>query len=432
MKGYREYNNMTSTKRGYDVITLLCCIYPVYVFISYFQARGILPPAYAPGNGYLIWPLRLIIIIVGFRMLIRNFTKMRLFTLFFFLSIFSVVAYLYNDRPFELYAYEILYYVVPMLMFYVGIDKGDNSDRFFKSIFISWMICFAIGLYLYIARPIWYQEAFTINYNSAWFRDAYYDTNQIFAHMRFASFFFNPYTTQYFCIYLLPYSLSLLLKSDDKFNRYCYLFSSLFLLAIAMLSMQRAAIFDCLLITIVFLYYSFSRGRKASYLLFVGVIIGVIVVLSLAGSIIGEQVGERLLQMNLDDAFNESRVDQNVSTLSIWHHYLFGEGIGAAGGEARRFGYIGITDGNYTKILVEQGIVGSFLFILLLILSFFRAFKNFKYLSVECCIVGGMMVAFVGSSALIMSMWCPPFWYALGRIWNKEYLKYLKSSDNKI
>jgi hypothetical protein len=93
---------------------------------------------------------------------------------------------------------------------------------------------------------------------------------------------------------------------------------------------------------------------------------------------------------------------------------------------------VSITDGAYIELLYELGICGFTIFILLLLKSFFRAFKYLRYLFVEISILGSFMVAMTGACPLVYFFYMIPFWLSIGRIANKDYLAYLKENRIKV
>ena len=196
--------------------------------------------------------------------------------------------------------------------------------------------------------------------------------------------------------------------------------------------MQRAAILSSFLMLVVFAFYDFNHKRSASAF-YICLIVGSIALVSLyATTEIGERVLDRFGKLTINDAFSDARISQNKDLLGVWNNIIIGNGLGTGGNEARRMGYPAVTDSNYIKILVEQGIIGMILFIAFIIATIKRILSNFKYLALEGAFFASILIAMIGSNSLMFSLYIPPFWYSVGRIWNDVYLNYLRNVDNHI
>ena len=114
-------------------------------------------------------------------------------------------------------------------------------------------------------------------------------------------------------------------------------------------------------------------------------------------------------------------------------YYAFGHGIGSVGAEARKLGFYGLTDSNYIKIFFETGLCGSLGFILVMMSTVARAFSYIKYYICELSIVLFILVAMPISNSLCLYHLCIlPFWYAVGRIWNNDYLMIAQKLNIRI
>ena len=140
----------------------------------------------------------------------------------------------------------------------------------------------------------------------------------------------------------------------------------------------------------------------------------------------------RTEDMTFSSAYNERQGLSN-KLMAQWSYPIFGHGIGSGGPTSRFLGYGGVTDAAYTKLLFENGIMGIILFVILILSSIFRGLKNFKYYIVELSIICFVAIAMTGSNTLSLAyLYILPFWYMLGKIWNKPYLKYLRENNIKI
>ena len=186
-----------------------------------------------------------------------------------------------------------------------------------------------------------------------------------------------------------------------------------------------------------FFYYMFNKkGHNKGnfkYIIYALVILGIIV-LALGSMEVVQKVLFRFTQMGASDAFEVegSRTEQIRTTLASWENFITGNGMGTAGSKARAMGYPGMSDGNYIKLLVEEGIIGFAIFMALIISTFIKALKNFKYLSMECCVVGSLIFTMLGSDSLMFTFYIVPYWYVIGKVWNPDYLSDLKLNNKTI
>lgn len=407
--------------------------YPVFFFVCLLQAMGYIPPKGMPGDGVYIWPFRLILIYFGLKSFLKNNAKCTILTLYIIYSLFSFVLYAFNGYPIKLYIYDVAFYLSSIFFAYVGMDKSDDSDKFREYTFYAIIVAFAIGMYLFFYNPSWYQDAWEINYNGRWYKEGLNaDFDYISANMRFSSFFMSSYATEYYGLFALPFALCGVMKEEKGKKRSFYLFCTLFILLVLALSMQRAAIISAILMLIVLGIYDMNHKRSTS-LLYICLIVGTIAIVSVyATTDLGERVIDRFGKLTLADAFSESRISQNEDLLGVWNNLIFGNGLGTGGNEARKMGYPAVTDSNYVKILVEQGIIGFLLFLSFVIATCKRIVSNFKYLALEGAFFVSILVAMIGSNSLMFSLFIPPFWYSVGRIWNNDYINDLKIKNRHI
>lgn len=319
---------------------------------------------------------------------------------------------------------------------FVGMDRGQTSNKFYDYLFWGSVLAMAVGYYIYFVRPSWYQSFYTFVINNTWFRSDYVSFDDIVDSYRFSSFAPDSYFTEY--IGMLAFSLGLMKTFKSSSNKLLYLICSLIILGAVFLSLQRSAIISCILmIAAYFFYYMFNKKEhnkgNFKYIIYALVILGIIV-LALGSMEVVQKVLFRFTQMGASDAFEVegSRTEQIRTTLASWENFITGNGMGTAGSKARSMGYPGISDGNYIKLLVEEGIIGFVIFMALIISTFIKALKNFKYLSMECCVVGSLIFTMLGSDSLMFTFYIVPYWYVIGKVWNPDYLSDLKLNNKTI
>ena len=138
----------------------------------------------------------------------------------------------------------------------------------------------------------------------------------------------------------------------------------------------------------------------------------------------------RLEAMSFSEAVSERNYQMDLLR-HYWYNPILGMGAGSGEAGARAAGLPGVTDCSYIALLFDVGIIGGFLFLAIMLKSIFRGLHFLKYYLVELGIMFFVLVAMIGSNTIHMGfMFVLPFWYAVGRIWNKDYLKY--AIKNKI
>jgi hypothetical protein len=171
----------------------------------------------------------------------------------------------------------------------------------------------------------------------------------------------------------------------------------------------------------------FSNPGIFTKMLFVEITVLLIIVM-----IFRNMTNEKMISMiesfifrfnGINNVFSD-RGDQYTLIMKSWENYFFGHGLGSGGHEAVRLGYIGINDGNYHKILYETGIIGCLWFAIIIVATFIRGLWRFKYCLLELTIVFYYIVAMLGQNVLEFRIMIIPFWYCLGKIWNKKLLGY--------
>lgn len=386
-----------------------------------------------PEEGIAMWPLRLFVIFIGAIAMMKSGGKLGLLKIYLLYSLFSIVFYVLGDYPISLYVNDVAFYLSPILMVFVGMNKADVSDNFLKYTISSILVMFVIGLYLYIVNPGWYQDAWVLQFNSRWYKaDMNADFEYIKSNMRFSSFMLTSYATEYFGMFALPFTLCKMMKTTNRKWKLFYTAATLFILFVIVLSMQRAAIGASIAMLFVLGLYDFNHSHRAVKFYAYLFAVSFIMVSIFAATEDGARILDRFNDFTIDDTFSDARVSQNENLLNAWNNIILGNGLGTGGNEARKLGFPAVTDSQYVKILVEQGIVG-----LLMLLSFFiatgkRVLRNFKYLAAEGAYFAGVLVAMIGSNSLMFSLFILPFWYTIGRIWNDDYIQSKKINNNYI
>ena len=353
---------------------------------------------------------------------------------FIFYSLASGILFLFHDVPFLSYVIEVDKYLCAMAFFFIGSDRNNTGDDYEKFFLWSCLVCFLVGFYLYFSPPSWYSRQLVAMRALRWYKSAASELT-IVDYSRFSSFWGNSYAMSFFGVTALGYSF---LEVDIGSTRRDRLLGWLgvFVCCLACILSQQRIAMACSTLTVGahLLYTGIVAHKQYAFWLATGLGMAVLVLASLDPdalghrfSVVSEQLQGRAEDMSFDTAMS-TRTHQNETALQQWDSVLVGYGVGSASGYARSQGFTAVNDGNYVKILYEQGAVGLTWFALILLGSLARGIRNFRYCRFETGILVFFLLAAIGSNAFcINGMYVMPFWYAMGRIWNPLELKRRKA-----
>ena len=97
--------------------------------------------------------------------------------------------------------------------------------------------------------------------------------------------------------------------------------------------------------------------------------------------------------------------------VNIW----LGNGLGANGHRAIGYTEHLIADGGLAKLYVESGIIGTSLFVFLILLILKKGFKNLKNTAPEIGIIIVTLLMSIGSNMMSFALSVPVFYYYMGR-----------------
>ena len=336
--------------------------------------------------------------------------------------LFTVVAYAFNGTPIVCYFLGIQYYFVPLCFAPLGYYFSSDY-KYNKSYLYACAICFAVGFFLYATLPPYYVSFLAEEQGYEQFGQ-----DELFGITRFSSFLPGSYNISFLSVPALILSLSYSVNQNAGIKkRLCFLIASISFVA-AIICQQRIAMFFAVFVV---LFYSFYLSRHGNRTI-VFVAIGVIVILAL---IINNYVSEmpfydalqesvlgRFEKMDVSVALSERTGQYSTFNRATWWSYIVGLGMGSCGHLVIPYHLQAIYDGEFVKTFYEFGLIGTSLFTILTIMTLLRGVKLFRYLHSEVLIMLFFLGACVGASALTFFIYNSMFWFAMGRIWNKNYL----------
>ena len=399
---------------------------------------------------HLILPLQALVFFYGFIAFfsLKKINRLSLLVIFYIvLSVFSVVFIPSGDRLIEGYINDMRVVVLPMLAIFIGMN--NHSDKLYKVFVYAIVISMIIGLLLYFFKPDWFIQRMVEKYNNEWFTNANATDDSIMSGQlgwtsRFAAIYGSPYGVSYFGTFALCLLTVDIFKDEEHRlikKRWIQIGSFIVLAISAVLCQNRVAIVYLAFLLMFGMFYGIKHKRKEGKLfrnILIGVLlIGTIVIIRYQDNdfvtMIKETLIERFVDTQENGLHNTSRDTQVRLTLNSWDNFVLGEGLGSRGGVARSQGKPGVTDNGYVKLIVEQGIFGFIILLLIFLTSIFHAFKHRKYLYAEMLILGYVLFTMIGANPLGMEYdYMIIMWFSLGHIWNNGYLQDCKMNNNHI
>ena len=409
------------------------------LFVNYFWLTSI--GALITLIFHIEWIINYIFPIIIYILCIRSFNSTLSFNLIDVLwmtgFLWIIITWIFNDYPhksfltFKAFTQELAY------MAAYWISRNGNKDYvkiIIRKSFKPLLIACLIGIYCFYFPPNWYQDITdkAVEYLTG---SANYSKDSMLELYRLRSFYVSPYYLSYFCAIVLIYEFFVIfgvVKNQIK-GFFYYFFFILILLITDILCMMRAPVVSVLigfffayLYTIIFFKQSGSTRKVVAILSFF-IIIFLMLIPYLDMSII-EFMNDKIDVLTDDD---ENFILKRFY-LQEQSNTLFGEGYGRYSRLANyMFNMPSIPDGEYMKIIGEQGYVGLIITVFLYGIGWVKALYNSKKLFFEFCLISMLFICMVGANPL--SMWdkhCILFWLALGQISSYKNNFYGKNKDN--
>ena len=389
-------------------------IYYFFIVAIMFIAFHYLPRSHSSyGIKVVVWCFIIYTLTSGFFNLFSNLT----------------LGYLFN---------EIKMFIIPILFVFVGLSY-TGKDLYIKFLY-STLFCLLMGFLLYVLRPEWYVNFLVRVWNDTWYSSyqSIENANTIMDAFRFSSFFSSSYAISYYSSFALCIVLDDMVKTEEKRlieKRHVQLTIVISCLFGSILSFHRVAmVFQVFLLVYYFLYCVKKKNPAIKY--FAMMLLGLFVVIAVSlpfmvKTDMMERIVERIGDTSFSKAMEGDRTNQNEEAIASWKDVIWGDGTGSKGAFAMQDRLPAITDGNYTKILVENGVVGLSIFMFMAFMTVKRGIKYFNIYKAELFIVVYTLLSMTGANSLCISYhFVLIFWFALGRIWNKKLLLNKKSYGN--
>ncbi len=382
--------------------------YLIVVF-TYFTAMLLNTPI---GVLRFVWPALIIFNIRAFTTKIAGF-KLIIY-IYILLNLFSIVNYSTNYLSINVFVLEVITSILPIAFFFIGSNPAYTKQSFYNRALIAIAFLNIVGLYLYIAMPEWYVN---------WQVNLLFDTipnlsfDSYTEYGRFASFMTSYYTSNLSVVALI---IAMYYIYDRGAKWYILLYVILLSISI-LLAQHRVSLVFAIIFILLFHVYGLIRLKSASFIfLIITIMIVLIFPFFLVGRF-GEMVALGVERFNNLNSVFSSRSDTWINAFENQTNFLFGHGLGSGGHRAFFAGNkSAVLDGNYFKIIYENGFFGLIIFFIIIIVTLFKGVKEFKLFKVEITVIIYFLISAIGANVFNISYIAVMFWFCIGRIWNNK------------
>jgi hypothetical protein len=386
---------------------------PNYEIINYYYAVAILvyfSAIYFPS--IRVGLFMSIIMCVGIFIFIKN-NKFKInnsldiiVILYLLYNILTLIFYTVNNLPFSIFFKEFSNSILPIILFYFfGKLKHDNS--FYHITLYSVFFCFLISFYYQLTLPMNFMQRLNVIDGSG--------TNPIGYLTQYTSFLGITVTGSLGAIALF---LAFVMMYENNFKKGKFFFIICVLAVI--LSLRRAALYTSVFSILFFNLIILFKSRRKLKLFVFEFIIALIAIFFLY------DLNSEYYLTFTDRFFSLSSAVAERS--SSWYNGLSnvfsivtGDGLGRYGHKVLGYSEIFIADGNYFKMIGEVGVLGTLLFLSILLKVIYTGFLNINTHYIQLLIILIICLQAVGSNVFAMQLIAPIFWYSIGACNKLDY-----------
>ena len=337
------------------------------------------------------------------KVLFKNSFINKLILLYILYNTVSIVWVVFSGIPVAVFVAEWTNSILPVFFFYFAYGDTENKNNFFDITLLILVSSFILGFFLCISNAPLYR--------------VFMDTTEGAGTdlFNFQSLFGLTATGALGVIGFLI-SAKILFRSGGRNGKLALIICAV----AAIMTLRRSAL---VVLAIMFVVLNFVGFYQCGFLKKRYLILE-IVFLCTTYFIVAQEYGDFLMALTersqmISDAFS--------SRSSTWKYnpeyseIFVGKGLGAVGHKAIGYSSSIISDGNYFKLLAENGILGTVIFVLIILSTFQKGIKNLKEHYLELCIMLSMSLIAIGSNIFTYQSVAPLFWYSIGRISRNNY-----------
>ena len=340
-------------------------------------------------------------------------------TAWFGFGLFSCVWSAVNGMSASVCVGELMTSVLPMIFYYPArFFEGSGKNAFYKKFLWSVFLIGIVGFTFYVLAPQFYIDFL---FGKGYISKADVPTSRVRMYTAVGSTVMGVLSVAAMCV---SSHFIFLTKPDNakhpvrvRVAQAWAFFLSLFL---AFMSNQRSAMVAAILVLFYVNFLVFFVFRMFDKKLFYAECVGaaaIVLALVTIGHGAFMKVYYRLV--SLPGAIGQ-RSDQWVGAANNMKSIWLGNGLGANGHRAIGYSEHIIADGGLAKLYVENGLIGTSIFIFLMLLLFKKGFGRntgiLKNCAPELGLIGAMLLTAIGSDTLSFAMTVPIFYFCVGAV----------------
>lgn len=347
-----------------------------------------------------------------------------------FILVWNFISILSNYYPHcEIMAVRCITTQIAYMMMYWIVRKNPkiSISAIITSGYLPFVLTCILGIIFYFKPPSWYLNA-----------DAASDISSATSYaelqaLRLRSIFASGYNISYFGAILLIFEFFALIKSTtNKKTHYCIIAITIVTVLLTSMRAPIAAMFVGFCIALIYanIYGGFKNIKTLSIIMGITTIVIMIVISNMDSFVLDFLFDKYDSITNRDSDYIEERLFHNKGKSSF---SLLGDGVGRYNFYADLYPpNYSKRDGEYIKLLIEQGYLGAFLNILFWGAALFKSIFNFKNLTFELCLLIMLGICMIGANPLSTVDKYPfIYWMAAGQIANfNRYGKYKINNSN--
>lgn len=335
-----------------------------------------------------------------------------LLILYIYYNILAILIAAIKGYPLLICITDFSYSILPMIFYFIALEVNDLQEyKFVKSFMYACLFLILVGIYMYFTLPNIYSEyLLRTHYNYAKYQQ-YYEL-----HPRMHSFVGSVAVGSLGC---MAFTIALDSVISKKRNLKLYTLICAILLIGVFLAMQRSA-WVFAIITIVLISVSTVQNKRNFLRIVLTFAVFVIIAFFIANEFndLSNQFLARLSSMTT--AIDERNSEWGYLWVRGIGNFFIGDGFGTRGHRAMQISDLTIRDGYYIKLFFEIGIIGTFMFLGMMISTIIIGLRSYKKSLPYICIVLGILFQAIGSNILDFQLLGPMFWFSVGRINRKD------------
>ena len=310
--------------------------------------------------------------------------------------------------PLSVYLGELFTTALPMVFYFAG-RSGERRDEFYTGFIASVIAIGAVGFIFYVTAPRFFIDYL---YNMSYISKADVATSRV----RMYSVVGSTLMGYLSAAAMLP-SARVIMKTRGRSGKLIFFVCA----SLAFMSNQRAAMVAAILVLLYMNYlvfFVFDMIPRKYLRLECAALLFVFAALLLIGRGAAAKVYYRLI--SLPGAISQ-RSDQWVGAANNMVNYWLGNGLGANGHRSAPYTKHMIADGGIAKLYCEMGIIGTSLFIFLLLLCFKKGRLHLERCACELGLVAVTLLIAIGSNVMSFALAVPILYFSIGVIVSEIY-----------